>query len=83
MKYIDIANDQVDKISVNRLLNIYKRNRKYLFQILAEFGFDTSEGRKNINYSVVNDDLYFHKPFNRITALNNRIKYRLDKENKL
>lgn len=48
-KYIDISINSIKLISRKRLLNIFKINRKYIFQILFLNGFDTSNNGNNIN----------------------------------
>lgn len=81
MKYINIKEKDIAKLNTSRLLNIYRINRKYLFQVLAFNGFDTSNGGANINWFVVNDDLWTCKEYNEINFLNIMIKKRLDSEN--
>lgn len=81
MKYINITDSEILKLSTNRLLNIYRINRKYIFQILNQYGFDTSNNGNNINYFMVNDELYHHREFNIISFINDKIKEELNKRN--
>ena len=74
-KYINIKEDEIKNLVTNRLLNIYRINRKYIFQTLFLNGFDPN---KNINWFMVNDELWYHSEFNRISYLNSLVKEELD-----
>jgi len=77
--FIEITDDQIQKLTTNRLLNIFRKNRKYLFHELNNHGFDTSDNGNNINWNMVNDELYHHKEYNGISYLNDKIKEELNK----
>ena len=78
-KFIFIELKNISKLSTGRLLNIYRINRKHIFQILAADGFNTSETGK-INYFILND-FYFHQTeCNKKFYLNDLIKSELDKK---
>ena len=77
IKPISIDVNSISNLSTGRLLNIYKINRKYLFQILSSAGFDTSNGGLNINYSMADDYLYHDKEYNLISYINECVKNEL------
>lgn len=78
-QFIEITDDQIKTLTTNRLLNIFRKNRKYLFHVLNDFGFDTSNNGNNINWCIVDDDLYHHREYNGISNLNYKIKEELNK----
>ncbi|MDA3855107.1 MAG: hypothetical protein PF569_02525 [Candidatus Woesearchaeota archaeon] len=80
-KFIIITDKQIVNLTTNRLLNIFRINRTFLFKILNKYGFDTSNNGNNINWFVVNDDLYHNKEYNQIDWLNIKIKQELDNRN--
>lgn len=81
-KYIQINESQISNLSTNRLLNIFRKNRRYLFCILNQYGFDTSNNGNNINWFIVDDNLYHHKEYSIISSTNDIIKIELNKRNK-
>lgn len=78
-KYIQITANRIKNLTTNRLLNIFRINRKYLFNTLNNFGYDTSKGYNSVNWNFANDELYRHLEFNTIYSLNEDIKKELNK----
>lgn len=78
-KYIQITANQIKNLTTNRLLNIFRINRKYLFNTLNNFGYDTSKCYNSVNWNFANDELYYHLEFNTIYSLNEDIKKELNK----